>query len=187
MLEKSHHLLVGALLSAERLYLIYESASYFEPKPFRSFLDSLWRAISHDQWPTEEALSEIQDYLSSPSIPEEGDCQGTDFYGLAFVSAVQLLYDWVSQGTDEALTYLAQDLEIATLDHYLHAQLFHTYSTRTREQELTILNDPRMKRLESQLLFDWESLLSTCHNKISKDKISSHTFNLFSLENSASR
>lgn len=143
-----------ALLSAERLYLIFEATSYFDPGPTRPFLDAVWLTVSTGRLPTELCFKKVKKLIRSSAIPDEADCCGIDFYGLSFVSALDILSDTVTWEDGRSLAYLADEIEGNLLDHFLNQSLSSAYTLQDTSIEAKIAADPRMARLHKQAASD---------------------------------
>lgn len=149
MLRRS---LLRSLFCAERLYFIFMNTSYFTSAPSRGFLDLLWGAVETGIVPKGTDVERVRTYIGSSAVPNEEDCVGADYYGLSFVSAVQMLCDFSESRQLVFLECLYDELEVNLMDQ----RIFEVYSKNeylphTQGLENFISHHPAMLALMAQL------------------------------------
>lgn len=147
--------LVRSLFCTERLYLVYMKTSYFSLVPLRGFIDLLWITVETGALPTKKDVNSIKRYLKSKVVPDEEECIGDDFYGLYFISAVQMLCDFLESGDVFFLECIYGELEVNLMDQ----RIFEVcaggeYSSSSPSVEGVIVNHPGMVDLLKQLSED---------------------------------
>jgi len=167
-----------ALLSTERLYLIFEKTSYFDPVVPRALLDGLWNTVVNGQWPSESVTRKARRFTKSPVVPDENDCSGIDFHGLSFVSCLDILSDPRARGDERSLTHLSEEIEINLLDHFLSDHYFSLHHHETPGAAIhgvsldeKIDADSRMQKLRAQLASDKASVGAMNLEKVALDRL----------------
>ena len=143
-----------ALISAERLHLVFERTTYFDPVVPRAYLDALWFTVLNGVWPSKLAAQNARRFATSSVVPDEEGCSGIDFYGLSFVSCLDILTDPAQREDRVSLAYISEEIEINLLDHYLHELYTTGHALQDPSLEAKIASDARMQRHQSRIATD---------------------------------